>query len=71
MATTVSRGSIYCYQSTWLTCLPQSPINCTAIPAELAESELFGYEGGAFTGASKHGKPGKFELADKSTIFLD
>ncbi|MCG9967731.1 sigma 54-interacting transcriptional regulator [Pelotomaculum terephthalicicum JT] len=46
-------------------------INCAAIPAELAESELFGYEGGAFTGASKHGKPGKFELADKSTIFLD
>ncbi|MDF9409417.1 sigma 54-interacting transcriptional regulator [Pelotomaculum isophthalicicum JI] len=46
-------------------------INCAAIPAELAESELFGYEGGAFTGASKHGKPGKFELADRSTIFLD
>ncbi|MDD3654221.1 MAG: sigma 54-interacting transcriptional regulator [Desulfotomaculaceae bacterium] len=46
-------------------------INCAAIPAELAESELFGYEGGAFTGASRHGKPGKFELADKSTIFLD
>ncbi|MCG9969841.1 sigma 54-interacting transcriptional regulator [Pelotomaculum terephthalicicum JT] len=46
-------------------------INCAAIPTELAESELFGYEGGAFTGASKHGKPGKFELADKSTIFLD
>jgi len=46
-------------------------INCAAIPSELAESELFGYEGGAFTGASKHGKPGKFELADKSTIFLD
>lgn len=46
-------------------------INCAAIPSELAESELFGYEGGAFTGASKHGKPGKFELADKSSIFLD
>ncbi|WP_165792157.1 sigma-54-dependent Fis family transcriptional regulator [Desulfocucumis palustris] len=46
-------------------------INCAAIPAELAESELFGYEAGSFTGASKHGKPGKFELADKSTIFLD
>jgi len=46
-------------------------INCAAIPSELAESELFGYEGGAFTGASKHGKPGRFELADKSTIFLD
>ncbi|OPX86302.1 MAG: Transcriptional regulatory protein ZraR [Pelotomaculum sp. PtaB.Bin104] len=46
-------------------------INCAAVPAELAESELFGYEGGAFTGASRHGKPGKFELAGKSTIFLD
>lgn len=46
-------------------------INCAAIPPELAESELFGYESGAFTGAAKHGKPGKFELAHRSTIFLD
>jgi len=46
-------------------------INCAAIPPELAESELFGYESGSFTGAAKHGKPGKFELAHKSTIFLD
>jgi PAS domain S-box-containing protein len=46
-------------------------INCGAIPAELLESELFGYETGAFTGASKEGKPGYFELADKGTIFLD
>ncbi len=47
------------------------PINCAAIPSELLESELFGYEAGAFTGAKKGGKPGKFELAHKGTIFLD
>lgn len=47
------------------------PINCAAIPKELLESELFGYEGGAFTGARKGGKPGKFELANGGTIFLD
>jgi sigma-54 dependent transcriptional regulator, acetoin dehydrogenase operon transcriptional activator AcoR len=46
-------------------------INCSAIPAELLESELFGYEEGAFTGAKKGGKIGKFELANKGTIFLD
>ncbi|MDZ7673120.1 MAG: sigma 54-interacting transcriptional regulator [Halanaerobiales bacterium] len=46
-------------------------INCAAIPAELLESELFGYESGSFTGAKKDGKPGKFEIADKGTIFLD
>ncbi len=46
-------------------------VNCAAIPAELFESELFGYEAGAFTGASPKGKAGKFELADRSTIFLD
>lgn len=47
------------------------PINCAAIPRELLESELFGYEGGAFTGAKREGKPGKFELANGGTIFLD
>ncbi|NMA87034.1 MAG: sigma 54-interacting transcriptional regulator, partial [Tissierellia bacterium] len=47
------------------------PINCAAIPNELLESELFGYEGGAFTGAKREGKPGKFELANGGTIFLD
>lgn len=46
-------------------------INCGAIPGELLESELFGYESGAFTGASKEGKPGYFEIADKGTLFLD
>jgi transcriptional regulator with PAS, ATPase and Fis domain len=46
-------------------------VNCAAIPHDLIEAELFGYEEGAFTGANKKGKPGKFELADKGTIFLD
>ncbi|RKQ15963.1 sigma-54 interaction domain-containing protein [Ureibacillus endophyticus] len=46
-------------------------INCGAIPPELLESELFGYEKGAFTGANKDGKAGYFEFADKGTIFLD
>ena len=46
-------------------------LNCAAIPETLLESELFGYEAGAFTGARKSGKPGKFELAHKGTIFLD
>jgi transcriptional regulator with PAS, ATPase and Fis domain len=50
---------------------PLVHVNCAAIPNELFESELFGYEAGAFTGASPKGKPGKFELAVKSTIFLD
>lgn len=47
------------------------PINCAAIPRELLESELFGYDRGAFTGARKEGKPGKFEIASGGTIFLD
>lgn len=46
-------------------------INCVALPENLMESELFGYEEGAFTGARKGGKPGKFELAAGGTIFLD
>ncbi|CAK6481120.1 sigma-54 interaction domain-containing protein [Peribacillus castrilensis] len=50
---------------------PYIPINCAAIPEALLESELFGYEEGAFTGAKKNGKKGKFELANKGTIFLD
>lgn len=46
-------------------------INCAAIPENLLESELFGYEEGAFSGARTGGKIGKFELADKGTLFLD
>jgi PAS domain S-box-containing protein len=46
-------------------------VNCAAIPIDLLESELFGYEKGSFTGAKKEGKIGKFELADGGTIFLD
>jgi PAS domain S-box-containing protein len=46
-------------------------VNCAAIPESLLESELFGYEKGAFTGAQSAGKPGMFELADSGTIFLD
>ncbi len=46
-------------------------INCAAIPRELVESELFGYDRGAFTGATYKGKPGKFELAHRGTLFLD
>jgi transcriptional regulator with PAS, ATPase and Fis domain len=49
---------------------PFVAINCAAIPGELLESELFGYEKGAFTGASGR-KPGKLELADKGTVFFD
>lgn len=50
---------------------PFVTVNCAAIPDNLLESELFGYEEGAFTGAKKGGKLGKFELAHKGTIFLD
>ena len=50
---------------------PFVSINCGAIPRELLESELFGYEPGSFTGASSKGRMGKFELADGGTIFLD
>ena len=50
---------------------PFVPINCGAIPYNLFESELFGYEGGAFTGADKKGKAGKIASADGGTFFLD
>lgn len=50
---------------------PFVTVNCGAIPENLLESELFGYEKGAFTGASEKGKAGKFEQADGGTIFLD
>lgn len=50
---------------------PFIAINCASIPDNLLESELFGYEGGSFTGAKKEGRMGKFELANKGTLFLD
>lgn len=50
---------------------PFIPVNCAAIPDSLLESELFGYVDGAFTGAHKKGKRGKFELANEGTVFLD
>jgi len=50
---------------------PFITVNCGAIPENLIESEMFGYERGAFTGANREGKPGMFELADNGTLFLD
>lgn len=50
---------------------PFISINCAAIPEHLLESELFGYEGGAFTSARREGKPGLFEMAHAGTLFLD
>lgn len=50
---------------------PFIPINCGAVPKELIGTELFGYVGGAFTGANKNGSPGKIEMADGGTLFLD
>ncbi len=50
---------------------PFIAVNCGAIPMALFESELFGYRGGAFTGAERKGKPGKLELANGGTLFLD
>lgn len=50
---------------------PFVAINCASIPENLFESELFGYEDGAFTGAKKGGKPGRFEMAEGGTLFLD
>ena len=61
-------------QSIHKACRPKGPfvaINCGAITKELLQSELFGYEDGAFTGAKRGGQPGKFELADGGTVFLD
>jgi PAS domain S-box-containing protein len=50
---------------------PFIQLNCAAIPKDLLEAELFGYDKGAFTGAKSTGKPGKFELADTGSLFLD
>ncbi len=59
------------HQASPRTDCPFVRVNCAALPDNLLESELFGYEEGAFTGARKGGKPGKFELANHGTIFLD
>ncbi|WP_199908623.1 sigma 54-interacting transcriptional regulator, partial [Providencia alcalifaciens] len=50
---------------------PLIKINCGAVPRDLLESELFGYEAGAFTGAQRQGKSGLIELANRGTLFLD
>jgi transcriptional regulator with PAS, ATPase and Fis domain len=59
------------HQASPRTDYPFVRVNCAALPDNLLESELFGYEEGAFTGAKKGGKPGKFELANQGIIFLD
>jgi transcriptional regulator with PAS, ATPase and Fis domain len=67
-------GKEYFAQAIHNASCPQGPfmsINCAAIPPRLIESELFGYEGGSFTGAERGGKPGKIELAQGGTLFLD
>lgn len=63
--------SRYIHQNSLRKKEPFIPINCAAVPNELLESEFFGYERGAFTGASSRGKAGLFEIADKGTLFLD
>lgn len=61
----------YIYHNSRRSGQPFVPVNCSAIPAELMESEFFGYERGAFTGARSNGKPGLFEMANHGTLFLD
>ncbi len=61
----------YIYRHSRRSDKPFIPVNCSAIPAELVESEFFGYERGAFTGARSSGKPGLFEMANHGTLFLD
>lgn len=61
----------YIYENSTRNKAPFIKVNCAAIPDNLLESELFGYEKGAFTGAGSKGKPGMFELAHGGTIFLD
>lgn len=60
-----------CHQSGRRRNAPFMALNCAALPENLAESELFGYASGAFSGAERGGKPGLLELADKGTVFLD
>lgn len=61
----------YIHQNSSRAGKPFLPVNCSAIPSELMESEFFGYERGSFTGADRNGKPGLFELANGGTLFLD
>lgn len=61
----------FIYQNSKRVGKPFIKVNCAAIPENLIESELFGYEGGAFTGADKNGKTGLFEMANHGTLFLD
>ena len=61
----------YIYQNSLRKGNPFIKVNCSAIPENLVESEFFGYEKGAFTGANNEGKPGLFELANEGTLFLD
>ena len=61
----------FIYQNSNRTGKPFIKVNCAAIPENLIESELFGYEPGAFTGADKNGKIGLFEMANQGTLFLD
>jgi len=61
----------YIHFSSARRCKPFVAINCASIPRDLMETELFGYDEGAFTGARKAGKPGKFELGNGGTLFLD
>uniref|UniRef100_I2Q006 Transcriptional activator of acetoin/glycerol metabolism n=1 Tax=Desulfovibrio sp. U5L TaxID=596152 RepID=I2Q006_9BACT len=64
LAQAVHNNSARCYK-------PFVAVNCAALPTELIQSELFGYEEGSFTGAKRGGKAGKFELAQGGTLFLD
>ena len=59
------------HQNSSRSAFPFISVNCASIPDSLFESELFGYEEGAFTGAKRGGKPGRFELANSGTLFLD
>lgn len=61
----------YIHHSSARRCKPFVAINCASIPRDLMEAELFGYDEGAFTGARKTGKPGRFELGNGGTVFLD
>lgn len=60
-----------CHTASWRNGEPFFALNCAAVPENLAESELFGYAPGAFSGALRSGKPGLLELADGGTVFLD